>query len=51
MGDGAVLRLETNLSSGAIVRRSEPTDSMQIWGDEVGGLLPPWSVLWRLGAR
>jgi malto-oligosyltrehalose trehalohydrolase len=51
MGDGAVLRLEANLSSGAIVRRSEPTDSMQIWGGEMGGLLPPWSVLWRLGAR
>jgi maltooligosyltrehalose trehalohydrolase len=51
MGDGAVLRLKANLSNSAIVHPSATTDGTQIWGDEAGGLLQPWSVVWHLGAR
>jgi maltooligosyltrehalose trehalohydrolase len=51
MGDGQTLQLTANLSNGEIAhKRSEPTGT-PIWGGETGGLIPPWSVFWRLDAR
>ena len=51
MGDGATLRLLANLSAGEIVHEQGETTGTPIWGDETSGLLPPWSVFWRLEAR
>ena len=51
MGDGATLRLDANLSNDEIARPEiEPTGT-PIWGGEIAGLMPPWSVFWRLEAR
>jgi len=51
MGDGATLRLLANLSAGEIAREQSETTGTPIWGDETSGLVPPWSVCWRLEAR
>ncbi len=51
MGDGATLRLLANLSAGEIAREQSETTGTPIWGDETSGLVPPWSVFWRLEAR
>ena len=51
MGDGATLRLLANLSAGEIAHKQSKTTGTPIWGDETSGLLPPWSVFWRLEAR
>jgi malto-oligosyltrehalose trehalohydrolase len=50
MGDGAALGLLANLSDRAIDHPTE-TAGTPIWGDETSGLVPPWSVFWRIGAR
>jgi 1,4-alpha-glucan branching enzyme len=51
MGDGAMLRLTANLSDDEIPSpESEPT-GVPIWGGEITGPLPPWSVFWRLDTR
>jgi len=49
MGDGATLRLETNLSDTEIVRKSALTTGAAIWGIDARDVMPPWSVSWRLG--
>jgi maltooligosyltrehalose trehalohydrolase len=49
MGDGAELRLLANLSSTEITRDAGGKTGALIWGDEVGKVLPPWSVFWRIG--
>jgi maltooligosyltrehalose trehalohydrolase len=49
MDDGATLRLTANLSANEIPHTSEHTTGTPIWGGEPGGLLPPWSVFWRIG--
>jgi maltooligosyltrehalose trehalohydrolase len=49
MGDGATLRLTANLSANEIPHTSKHTTGTPIWGGEPGGLLPPWSVFWRIG--
>jgi malto-oligosyltrehalose trehalohydrolase len=51
MGGGATLRLTANLSDREITRPSGPTGGVTIWGSETQGLMPPWSVLWRLETR
>jgi len=49
MGDGSILRLLANLSPNKIANTSTQTTGTPIWGGEAGGLLPPWSVFWRIG--
>jgi maltooligosyltrehalose trehalohydrolase len=51
MGDGAPLRLTANLSNSEIAHSPDETMSTQIWGGGTGKAMPPWSVLWHLGAR
>jgi maltooligosyltrehalose trehalohydrolase len=48
MGDGANLWLTANLSANEIAHSTHTTGT-PIWGGEAGGLLPPWSVFWRIG--
>jgi maltooligosyltrehalose trehalohydrolase len=49
MGDGTTLRLMANLCANEIA--SAPAQSgIGIWGGNPGNRLPPWSVLWRIGA-
>jgi len=50
MGDGAVLRLRANLSSSAIADDNPPSGN-SLWGSEISGMAPPWSVRWWLEAR
>jgi malto-oligosyltrehalose trehalohydrolase len=50
MGDGATLGLLANLSDRAIDHPTEKAGT-PIWGGETSGLVPPWSVFWRIGAR
>ncbi len=49
MGDGSISRLAANLSTNEIPHLSNHTTGTPIWGGEPGGLLPPWSVFWRIG--
>jgi maltooligosyltrehalose trehalohydrolase len=51
MGDGATLRLNANLSNEEIARPEIEPVGMSIWGGEITGRVPPWSVFWRLEAR
>ena len=51
MGDGATLRLAANLSNDGISRPAAEPAGNPIWGGEIGDILPPWSVFWRLEAR
>ncbi|HTG05005.1 MAG TPA: malto-oligosyltrehalose trehalohydrolase [Bradyrhizobium sp.] len=51
MGDGATLRLLANLSASEIAHKQRETTGTPIWGDATSGLVPPWSVFWRLEAR
>jgi maltooligosyltrehalose trehalohydrolase len=51
MGDGTTLGLLANLSDRAIDHQTEKKSDTPIWGGETGGLVPPWSVFWRIGAR
>jgi maltooligosyltrehalose trehalohydrolase len=49
IADGAMLRLTANLSANQIAHTSTHATGTPIWGGEAGGLLPPWSVFWRIG--
>lgn len=49
MGDGATLRLLTNLSDQAIRHAPNKPAGTLIWGSELGDCVPPWTVLWRIG--
>jgi maltooligosyltrehalose trehalohydrolase len=49
MGDAAMLRLIANLSASQISNPSTGASGTPVWGGEAGGLLPPWSVFWRIG--
>jgi maltooligosyltrehalose trehalohydrolase len=51
MSDGANLRLHANLSKAALAREPGSASGSKIWGDDAGKMMPPWSVVWRLGAR
>jgi maltooligosyltrehalose trehalohydrolase len=50
MNDGATLKLTANLSDAEIASPVDGT-ATQIWGDDTGKTMAPWSVLWHLGAR
>jgi maltooligosyltrehalose trehalohydrolase len=49
MGDGATLWLFANLSTQEIALQPDEMKGTVIWGSELNGRLPPWSVLWRIG--
>lgn len=49
MGDGAMLSLLANLSDRPIVQPNSATRGTPIWGSELNGSLPPWSVFARIG--
>ena len=51
MGDGTTLRLTANLSNGEVPRPEIEMAGAPIWGGEATGMMPPWSVCWRLEAR
>ena len=51
MGDGATLQLAANLSNSEIARKATAASGTPIWGGESGGLMPRWSVFWRIGGR
>ena len=51
MGDGARLSLIANLSPRTIAIPPGDMTGTVIWGSETGSPMPPWSVLWRIGAR
>jgi len=48
-GDGATLCLLANLSDQAINHAASGAKGTLIWGNELNGSVPPWSVLWRIG--
>jgi maltooligosyltrehalose trehalohydrolase len=47
MGDGTILGLVANLS-GHVVTVTHPGVGTVIWGRELTGSLPPWTLNWRL---
>jgi malto-oligosyltrehalose trehalohydrolase len=49
MGDGATLSLLANLSDRDVTGPKITSNGTRIWGNEVDGNCPPWSVLWRIG--
>jgi maltooligosyltrehalose trehalohydrolase len=49
MGDGATLSLLANLSDRDVTGPKVTSNGTRIWGNEVDGNCPPWSVLWRIG--
>ncbi len=49
MGDGATLSLLANLSDRAIAQPVDAPRGTLIWGSELNGNLPPWSVFSRIG--
>jgi maltooligosyltrehalose trehalohydrolase len=51
MGDGATLQLVANLSNSELASKARAATGTPIWGGEAGGVIPPWSVFWRLGDR
>ncbi|MGH6767242.1 MAG: malto-oligosyltrehalose trehalohydrolase, partial [Bradyrhizobium sp.] len=51
MGDGARLSLIANLSPRATAIPPHHRIGTVIWGGESGNPMPPWFVLWRIGAR
>ncbi len=50
MGDGATLHLLANLSDHAVAHQAG-TAGTKIWGGDVTGSIPPWSVFWHFGER
>ncbi len=49
MGDGATLSLVANLSDRAVAQPDDTPKGTLIWGSELNGNLPPWSVFSRIG--
>jgi maltooligosyltrehalose trehalohydrolase len=49
MGDGATLSLIANLSDQPIARPNVTAKGTLIWGSELNGSLPPWSVFSSIG--
>jgi maltooligosyltrehalose trehalohydrolase len=49
MGDGATLSLVANLSDQPIAGSNNAAKGTLIWGSELNGSLPPWSVFSRIG--
>lgn len=51
MGDGATLHLLANLSTSELARKRSETNGTAIWGGKASGLIPPWSVYWRIAGE
>jgi maltooligosyltrehalose trehalohydrolase len=51
LGDGATLRLTTNLSNTAITQRLRETTGTVIWGGAPDDVIKSWTVSWSLEAR
>jgi malto-oligosyltrehalose trehalohydrolase len=51
MTDGTSLQLQANLSKAEVACEAGGVRHTKIWGEEPGKIMPPWSVVWRLGAR
>jgi maltooligosyltrehalose trehalohydrolase len=51
LGDGATLRLTTNLSNTAITQKLRETTGTVIWGGAPDDVMKPWTVSWSLEAR
>jgi malto-oligosyltrehalose trehalohydrolase len=49
MGDGTTLSLLANLSDREIIRPDGAATGTLIWGSELSGSIPPWSVFSRIG--
>jgi len=49
MGDGKRLALVANLSDRDISHAQPKLEGTLIWGSELNGSVPRWSVVWRLG--
>ena len=49
MGDGTTLSLLANLSDREIIRPNGASKGTLIWGSELNGSIPPWSVFSRIG--
>jgi maltooligosyltrehalose trehalohydrolase len=49
MGDGTTLSLTANLSDHATRPARSVTRGTLIWGNELKGDMPAWSVFWRIG--
>jgi maltooligosyltrehalose trehalohydrolase len=49
MGDGATLRLLANLSDRDVTHANSKIGGTPIWGGELAGSAPQWSVFWRIG--
>jgi maltooligosyltrehalose trehalohydrolase len=49
MGDGTTLSLIANLSDREIIRPEGTATGTLIWGSELNGSIPPWSVFSRIG--
>jgi malto-oligosyltrehalose trehalohydrolase len=49
MGDGATLSLVANLSDRVVAQPNDTPRGTLIWGSELNGNLPPWSVFSRIG--
>lgn len=49
MSDGATLYLIANLSDRDNARAIGENKGTLIWGNELNGSIPPWSIFWRIG--
>src|SRR3954465_3877119 len=51
LGESATLQLAANLSNEAVRRPDNLNTGRIIWGDGAPETMPPWSVVWTIGAR
>jgi maltooligosyltrehalose trehalohydrolase len=49
LGDGAALQLLANLSDREIAGAKRPETGTKIWGDDLSGVIAPWTVCWHIG--
>jgi maltooligosyltrehalose trehalohydrolase len=49
LGDGTALRLLANLSDREIAGDKRPETGTKIWGDDLSGVIAPWTVTWHIG--
>jgi hypothetical protein len=51
LGESVTLQLAANLSNEAASRPDNLNTGRTIWGDGASETMPPWSVVWTIGAR
>jgi len=49
LGDGAALQLLANLSDREIAGNKPPETGTKIWGNDLSGVIAPWTVYWHIG--